>query len=315
MARNPYVVGVVEGDRLIARYGDVVVFVDDDGQSAGEFLAGIESAAHAPRPSAAIAERLAGLIVAGGSTPVPAFGVVAPMPEGLLVILRGSVKAAIKTPDGVRTLSGERAYTWVDEVLPETVTQVGVTGAAVTVAQARPHTDLRAGVVPGGGFMLDRARTASERASEPQAPAETPVRQRQPDAGEPTQLAPATVPRVAPETSTTGTVLVAEDGTAYPLDRAYVLGRDPLADDAAGDAAASPIAVRNDRHVSRVHAYISIDGDKVRVRDASTPSGTFIAAPRAKEWIQVGTAPTELPVGWSLRIGERIFTRRGGDRS
>jgi hypothetical protein len=315
MDRNPYVVGVVRGDRLVARYGDVVVFVDDDGQSAGEFLAGIESAAHTPHPSAAITERLAGLIVGGGSTYVPAFGVVAPLPEGLLVILRGSVNAAIETADGVRTLSGERAYTWVDQVLPETVTQVGVTSAEVAVAQSCPHTDLRAGVVPGGGFVLDRARTASEKVPEPQALVETQMRQGQPDDGAPTQLAQPGMPRVAPEMSTAGTVLVAEDGAVYPLDRPYVLGRDPLADKAVHDAAATPIAVHNDQHVSRVHAFISIDGDRVRVRDASTPGGTFIAAPRAKEWIQVGTAPAELPVGWSLRIGEQIFTHRGGDRS
>jgi hypothetical protein len=315
---NPYVVGVVRGDRLVARYGDVLVFVDDDGQSAGEFLAGLESAAHTPHPSAAITERLAGLIVGGGSTHVPAFGVVAPLPEGLLVILRGRVKATIETADGVRTLSGEGAYTWVDQVLPETVTQVGVTGAEVAVAQSCPHTDLRAGVVPGGGFVLDRARTASEQVPEPQALVETQMRQGQPDDGELTQLAPAKVPRVAPESSkfdTAGTVLVAEDGAVYPLDRAYVLGRDPLADKTVHDAAATPIAVLNDQHVSRVHAFISIDGDRVRVRDASTPGGTFIAAPRAKEWIQVGAAPAELPVGWSLRIGERIFIHRGRDRS
>ena len=46
-----------------------------------------------------------------------------------------SVTVNLKTAEGVRTLSGERAYTWVDEVLPETVTQVGVTTAEVAVAQ------------------------------------------------------------------------------------------------------------------------------------------------------------------------------------
>jgi hypothetical protein len=315
--RNPYVVGIVRGDRLVARHGDVVLFVNDDGQSAEELLAGIESAAHTPHPGAAIAERLAGLAVGRGSTHVPAFGVVAPMPEGLLMILRGSVKASIKTADGVRTLTGERAYTWVDELLPETVTQVGVTAAEVAVAQACPHTNLRAGVVPGGGFVLDRARAASERASQPQRPAETPVRRGQPegrgqpDEGEPTQERPL-VASEASTSDTVGTVLVADDGAVYPLDRPYVLGRDPRADDAVRKAAASPIEVHNDKHVSRVHAYISIDGDMVRVRDASTPAGTFLAAPGAKEWTQVGTAPIELPVGSSLRIGERIFTHAGG---
>jgi hypothetical protein len=311
--RNPYVVGIVRGDRLVARYGDVVLFVDDDGQSAAELLAAIESAAHTPHAGAAIAERLAPLAVGRGSTQVPAFGVVAPMPEGLLMILRGGVKASIKTAEGVRTLSGERAYTWVDEMLPETVTQVSVTTAEVAVAQPSPQTNLRDGVVPGGGFVLDRARATGERAPQPQRPAEKPVRRRPLEEGEPTQERQL----VAPEASTSGAVgavLVADDGAIYPLDRPYVLGRDPLTDDAVRSAAAAPIEVHNDRHVSRVHAYISIDGDMVRVRDAKTPAGTFLAAPGAKEWTPVGSAPIELPVGSSLRIGERIFTHAGGDR-
>lgn len=319
MDRNPYVVGIVRGDRLVARFGDVVLFVDDDGQSAAELLAAIESAAHTPQPGAAIAERLAGLAVGRNSTHVPAFGVVAPMPEGLLMILRGSVKASIKTAEGIRTLSGERAYTWVDEVLPETVTQVGVTAAEVAVAQASPHTNLRGGVVPGAGFVLDRARAAGERpAQQQQRPAETPVRRGRPDGrgqpaeGEPTQERSLVTSEASTADSAAGSVLVADDGTVYPLDRSYVLGRDPGGDDAVRSAAASPIEVHNDRHVSRVHAYISIDGDMVRVRDASTPAGTFLAAPGAKEWTPVGSAPIELPVGSSLRIGERIFTHAGG---
>jgi hypothetical protein len=112
--------------------------------------------------------------------------------------------------------------------------------------------------------------------------------------------------------SSAGSVLVADDGAVYPLDRPYVLGRDPLTDDAVRSSGAAPIEVHNDRHVSRVHAYISIDGNMVQVRDAATPAGTFLAAPGAKEWTKVGTAPTELPVGSSLRIGERVFTHAGG---
>jgi hypothetical protein len=65
-------------------------------------------------------------------------------------------------------------------------------------------------------------------------------------------------------------------------------------------------------HVSRVHAYVSIDGGAVFVRDARTPGGTFIAAPGAKEWTQVGTTPATLEPGWSLRVGGRILTYHGG---
>ena len=46
------------------------------------------------------------------------------------------------------------------------------------------------------------------------------------------------------------------------------------------------------------------------VRDGGTPAGTFIAAPGAEEWTQIGTAPMELAPGWSLRIGALILTYR-----
>jgi hypothetical protein len=108
--------------------------------------------------------------------------------------------------------------------------------------------------------------------------------------------------------------LVLADGTAYPLDRAYVVGRSPAMDETVRAATATPLAVPRDRHVSRVHAYVSVDRGKVYVRDAATPAGTFIAAPGADEWTRIGTTPTELHPGWSLRIGQRILTYRTDDR-
>lgn len=109
--------------------------------------------------------------------------------------------------------------------------------------------------------------------------------------------------------------LVLADGSAYPLDRPYVVGRSPMIDEKVRAATATPIAVPRDRHVSRVHAYVSVDRGKVYVRDAATPAGTFIAAPGADEWTRIGTTPTELRPGWSLRIGQRILTYRAEDGS
>ncbi|MFI7665906.1 FHA domain-containing protein [Nocardia sp. NPDC049526] len=104
--------------------------------------------------------------------------------------------------------------------------------------------------------------------------------------------------------------LVLADGSAFPLDRPYVVGRSPMIDETVRAATATPLAVPRDRHVSRVHAYVSVDRGKVYVRDAATPAGTFIAAPGADEWTRIGTTPTELHPGWSLRIGQRILTYR-----
>lgn len=132
-----------------------------------------------------------------------------------------------------------------------------------------------------------------------------------PPAEQPTERAQVSSPRIPVETSTlsfAGALLMADDGAAYPLDRTYVIGRSPLGDDAVRNATASPIVFRDDQHVSRIHAYVSIDGGAVFVRDAATPGGTFIAPPGAKEWIQIGTTPTELQPGWSVRVGKRILT-------
>lgn len=118
---------------------------------------------------------------------------------------------------------------------------------------------------------------------------------------------------VPPETSALGPVggaLTTADGAVYPLDRPYVIGRDPLIDESVRRAASSPIVIPRDRHVSRVHAYVFIENGMVLIRDAATPGGTFVAAPGAQDWIRVGQRPHELKPGWSLRIGARILTYR-----
>lgn len=122
-----------------------------------------------------------------------------------------------------------------------------------------------------------------------------------------------TVPR-APETVVVAPAigsLTGEGGAVYPLDRSYVIGRDPLTDDAVREALASPIVIRDDS-VSRVHAHVSVAHGSVTVRDATTTGGTFIAPPGASEWEALGPEPTVLPPGWSLRVGTHVFTFRDG---
>lgn len=317
MQGNAYVVAIVTGDGLVARFGDVTMFVADTGASAAPLLDVIEHVAAATDPAAALIERLAPLVLRASSS-VPPFAAVAPTDEGLLVLLRGAVTADIEASDGSRQLTAQRAKTWVDEIQPWPVHRVVIQRADAPVpGVAQPHTDLRTGVVSGGGFSLrpyDSAAGAPGQA-QTESPA-TVVEVRAVD--EPTtvigrdhQGTSSSTPNPTATMQGAAAALTTEDGAVYPLDRSYVVGRDPLLDDAVSNAQATPLVLQGDPRISRIHAYIAVEGRTVRVRDAATVSGTFIAAPGAADWTQIGSDATELPAGWSLRVGERILTYQG----
>ncbi|MEU6189805.1 FHA domain-containing protein [Nocardia sp. NPDC047038] len=404
MRRKPSTVGVAPGDGLVARFGAVVAYLGAETTSTDRILGTIEAVAEGEHPGAALAQRLAAVIF-GSTVQPPPFGVVAPTADGVLILLRGPVTAEIQGAEGTRRLDGGRAFTWVDEIVREPVRRITIGADTGEPPTALPRTDLRAGVVPGGGFVLHAAvrrtgKAAEPRTSEPSAQAEpeataaagfaampeptgasdavaqaspaprptgasdaaaqaTPI-PRQTSAAD--ALAPATprpnesvrpfakprpprpVPdrppawsqvqparepvalRKAPENGGTRAMspaalsgdavgaLVTEEGAAYPLDRAYVIGRGPQVDEAVRTAAATPIVIQRDRHVSRVHAYVSVDGGKVYIRDAAATSGTFIAGPGTDQWTRISTSPTELPPGWRVRISERVLTYRGDEQ-
>jgi hypothetical protein len=343
--QSAYTVGIVAGDGLVVRAGDVVMYIGDGSLAADSLIGAVEAAAHTDHPGGAVAERLAALAFGNASAPLAPFGVVAPTKDGVVLLLRGNVTAKIDAPDGIREVAGSRALTWVDEVLPASTKAVEI-GSRSGLAAVQ-HTDLGSGVVPGGGFVFrssngdaksrSQAGVRGEAQPRPEAgvrgeaqpPPETNARHsamvtnpayisRPPTAQ--TEPAPSTlqVPAVPhrPTPSETSTlapvtgVLETDDDAIYPLDRPYVIGRDPLNEESVRNAQASPIVIREDKHVSRVHAFVTIDSGSVYVRDADTPGGTFIAAPGADDWTQIGSKATELEPGWSLRVGARVLKYR-----
>jgi hypothetical protein len=328
-----------------------------DPSAAAPLLTALESAATAQSPSRVLAKALAAIALGPESGPIPSFGVLAPADEGLQLILRGHVTADIHSDSGTHTLSGERALTWADETVREAVEKIVVGSGDVSKLSAHPKTDLRAGVVPGGGFVILRVASARLAPQSPPrepaaaavqeslpAPQPAPVAALPPTVAAPAAVAPPAAKEILPETHVVksadpakpvvrqrpvalpsrapspkpaaatavarapiGTLTADGDEAVYILDRPYVIGRNPLIDKSVRAATASPIVLPNDPQISRVHAYITLSGGAVLVRDANTPGGTFVAAPGDETWVRVGDRPVELKPGGCLRIGQRIL--------
>ena len=190
-------------------------------------------------------------------------------------------------------LTGLRAATWVDHLLTEPTGSVRITLADEATPASGDGEELITDRAAGGGMVLTPGHFV-------------PHDDLPPPAAQPRQRAVQTKVVDNPVAA-----LVADDGTRTLLDRDYVFGRDPQRDAGVARGDASPVSVADpDNLISRVQVYVSVVAGIVLVRDSGSTNGTFIAAPGAKEWQRLGTEPTELPPGWSLRMGRRIFTYR-----
>ena len=181
-------VSVEQGDGLVARFGDCVVLVaqtDAAEAAVEEVLEAVEAAAaDSGAPGATVATRLAAIVVARAAGVVPPFGVVAPLEDTMVVFLHGHVWADITGTEGSEWISGQQAVTWVDHIARAPVRLLSV-GSGESPVKADPRSDLRAGRVPGSGFVLTPAGSAGER------PVES-------DGGPPTMSSPEARPTEAP---------------------------------------------------------------------------------------------------------------------
>jgi hypothetical protein len=165
-------IGIEPGLGLVGRFGDTAILIPRDPADSGsdgsisELLAlAAEVGSDRQAPANTIASRLAAWVIGHMSGDAPAFGIVAPMRDGVFMFLRGAVWCTITEGGTTRQVSGEQALTWVDQIVPGTFERLAIGGAAGQPVQADPLTDLRSGVVPGQGFVL--SRTAGTPESEP----------------------------------------------------------------------------------------------------------------------------------------------------
>jgi hypothetical protein len=165
-------IGIEPGLGLVGRFGDTAILIPRDQAGSGpvgsisELLAlAAEVGSDRQAPANTIASRLAAWVIGHMSGDAPAFGIVAPMRDGVFIFLRGAVWCTITEGGSTREVSGEQALTWVDQIVPGGFERLAIGGVARQPVQADPLTDLRAGVVPGQGFVL--SRTAGTPGSEP----------------------------------------------------------------------------------------------------------------------------------------------------
>ena len=156
-------IGIEPGLGLVGRFGDTVIVIprggadtrpDDVAHELLELAAEVGSDRQAP--ANAIASRLAQWVIGHMSGEAPAFGIVAPMRDGVVMFLRGAVWCTITEGGATREISGEQALTWVDLIVPGTFERLAIGGSSGRPVQADPLSDLWGGVVPGQGFVLSR---------------------------------------------------------------------------------------------------------------------------------------------------------------
>jgi hypothetical protein len=379
-------VRVERGDGLVARFGEVVVFLAQSAAEAGieEVLLRVETAASGDPSGTNVATSLAA-VVAGAREDVPAFGVVAPLADGWVVLLFGPVWAEISRKGAHSRFSGDQAVTWVDHKVLEPFDAISI-GSSEPPLQVDPRSDLRAGIVTGSGFVLTpspshaaepteaaggpptlsspEARptppdalsvaepaTRSSAGAPPPIPAERPEPISHPSAPARATVVPGAAPtleRPEPEPQAAQTTaeretgparetiekpadgaaqpqrvpqgatvvvtlpvgfLVASDGMRIPLDRAYVLGREPEDDPAVTTGEATPVRLNDeDNLISRVQSHIAIKDGQVLLRDAGSSNGTFVAKPGDEDWTRIGPDGVTLPPEWSMRVGKLVFT-------
>jgi hypothetical protein len=102
-------------------------------------------------------------------------------------------------------------------------------------------------------------------------------------------------------------VLVLDDGTRFPLDGDYVIGREPAFDSDVIDGRSRPLRINDPNGtVSRLHLRISLVGWRVEVSDLGSANGSILQSSDGERRL-VPYEPTAIEPGARIGIGHRIM--------
>lgn len=104
-------------------------------------------------------------------------------------------------------------------------------------------------------------------------------------------------------------VMVFDDGSVVPLTQDYVIGREPEIAPQVADGSWAALQLDDpELKVSRVHARIELRNWDVRVVDAGSANGTFVAKKGQEEWTRlVPEEPLTVTPGTRIALGSRTM--------
>jgi hypothetical protein len=111
-------------------------------------------------------------------------------------------------------------------------------------------------------------------------------------------------------------VIVTDQGAVFSLVRDYVVGREPESAPEVVAGAAMAMALEDpELAMSRIHTRILLDGWEVRVEDATSANGTFVAHGEG-EWTRLEAGlPTTVTPGTRIAVGGRTLFFESHQRS
>ena len=287
---------VAAGDGVIARFPGVVCAARAVPQQALALLPGLIDACResaGATPGRMLARRLTTWLGnLGVQADGLAFGTVAATTEdGLAVFLLGDTRLLI--PELGIALSGTDGAAWTDRLLarPNAPLVLTTAGAPITLDAAAGLFDLRAGVVPGAGVVLQHHEApppvgglAPGRPSAPARSGGTPAVAARPPLG----------------------LLVFDGGATYPVDADCLIGRNPEIDERAAKSGLRLVTVEDrSGSMSRLHAEIRLDGWHVTLVDSGSSNGTFLST--GNGWRQlIPREAVRLSPGARIRLGDSV---------